>query len=188
VAWCLMMLGTLVDGDVGAVCTQGTPNMEESKGESRVFIPPKGLPFCPMMGFPSQHVCSGAYQGRSIWRSEEVCWQAGAPTSSAQARPESIREGSRGRNIPDGARHENIPEHSGTFRNIPEHSRIEHRDRSRCKINNEDIQRGSSLGQGLHTRSPRRSSSKKIFTEKRREQYQRGSSTEGFPGCAWQCD
>jgi hypothetical protein len=30
-------------------------------------------------------VCSGAYQGRSVWRSEAACWQAGSPTSSAQA-------------------------------------------------------------------------------------------------------
>ena len=134
----------------------------------------------------AQHVCSGAYQGRSTWRSEEACWQAGAPTSSARARPESIREGSRQRNI---------REHS---RNIPEHSRIEHRDRSRCKINNEGIQRESSLGQGLHTRSPqkvfkealRRSSSLRNEGSKTKEDLQQrvflavhGSAIEG--GC---CD
>ena len=83
---------------------------------------------------------------------------------------ENIREGSRRWNIREGARQENIREGS----------RTEHRDRSRCKINNEGVQRATAPGPELHTRCAQklfkealqRSSSEKLF----REDLQRSSS------------
>jgi hypothetical protein len=83
---------------------------------------------------------------------------------------ENIREGSRRWNIREGARQENIRECS----------RTEHRDRSRCKIDNEGVQRETAPGPELHTRCAQklfkealqRSSSEKLF----REALQRSSS------------
>ena len=97
---------------------------------------------------------------------------------------ENIREGSRRRNIREGARQENIRECS----------RTEHRDRSRCKINNEGVQRETAPGPELHTRCAQklfkealqRSSSEKLFTKKQEKSAftaVHGSAIEG--GC---CD
>jgi hypothetical protein len=63
---------------------------------------------------------------------------------------ENIREGSRRWNIREGARQENIRESS----------QAEHRDRSRCKINNEGVQRETAPGPELHTRC-----AQKLFKE-----------------------
>ena len=87
---------------------------------------------------------------------------------------ENIREGSRRWNIREGARQENIREGS----------RTEHRDRSRCKINNEGVQRATAPRPELHTRCAQklfkealqRSSSEMLF----REALQRSSSDKLF--------
>jgi hypothetical protein len=74
---------------------------------------------------------------------------------------ENIREGSRRWNIREGARQENIRECS----------RTEHRDRSRCKINNEGVQRETAPRPELHTRC-----AQKLF----KEALQRSSSEKPF--------
>jgi hypothetical protein len=87
---------------------------------------------------------------------------------------ENIREGSRRWNIREGARQENIREGS----------RTEHRDRSRCKIDNEGVQRSSS--EKLFREALQRSSSEKPFTKKQEKSAftaVHGSAIEG--GC---CD
>jgi hypothetical protein len=152
------MLGTLVDGDVGVVCTQGTPNMEQSKGESRVFTPPKGLPFCPSLGLPSRSMC--AVERTKAEAFGGVRRPAGKQAVQ-QARRKPAGEHSRRRAPKEHSRRRAPKEHSGT----------EHRDRSSDKVFTKDFSRGSSPGQDLQ-----RSSSKKLF----KEALQRSSSGKLF--------
>jgi hypothetical protein len=120
-------------------------------------------------------VCSGAYQGRSVWRSEAACWQAGSPTSSAQA----------GRRTFEKARAERTFE-KARRRNIREPNiEIVRQTRSSQKIFREDLHRDKIFKEALQ-----RSSSEKLFTNKDREQKinmvfiaEHGSAIEG--GC---CD
>ena len=129
-----------------------------------------------------------AYRCSSVWRSEAACWQAGSPTSSAQA----------GRRTFEKARADGTfgkARAKRTFGKVPEPNIEIVRDaRSTMKEFRERPHRDQNSTQGAHRSSSKklfkealqRSSSEKLFTKKQKKSAftaVHGSAIEG--GC---CD